>query len=159
DYQANIGISGSPILADSKTIPVRLHVTADPIAVLSSQSASFRIAQGNVTQVQFVAFGNLGQGTLALSQVTGSPGWLTTKIQGTLLQLTADASGLSPGSYTGTIAVASNAKNGPTNIPVQLTVLATGAPSIAYQGVVDNALFKLGDPVAPGGIAAVFGDQ
>ncbi len=169
-YQANISVTGSKSAVDNKLFPVRVHVTTDPIADFISsapidrgtqpRTLAFRIAQGSNQQVQYVTFTNLGQGTLTFSTVSGAPAWLTTKaLTSTILQLTADATGMNAGVYTATISVATNAKNGAVSVPVQLTVLTSGPPVISYQGVVDNALFKAGDAVAPGGIVAIFGDQ
>ncbi len=159
DYTSNIQITGSATPGDNKTLPVNVHVTTLPIAGFSPTSVSFRIAQNALKQTQYVSFSNLGQGTLAISQVTGAPTWLTATTQGNLLTLVADPTGLSPGVNTGTLTVTSNARNATVTIPVQLTVLAAGPPVIFYQGVVDNALFAGGDPVAPGGIVSLFGQQ
>ena len=170
DYQSNITVTGSANAGDNKTFPVKVHVTTDPIADFVStnpidknllpRTVGFRVAQGTNQQVQYAIFTNLGQGSLTFSTISGAPAWLTpTALSSSLLQLTADATGMTPGTYTATLSAATNAKNGAVSIPVQLTVLATGPPVITYQGVVDNALFKAGDPVAPGGIVAIFGDQ
>jgi uncharacterized protein (TIGR03437 family) len=159
DYLSNIAISGSSIAGDNRTLPVNVHVTTQPIATFAPSSVSFRIAQGGMPQTQYVSFSNAGQGTLLLSQVTGAPAWLNATAQGSLLTLVADPTGLSPGVNTGSITVATNARNGSVTIAVQLTVLQTGPPVTYYQGVVDNALFAAGDPVAPGGIIALFGEQ
>lgn len=159
DYVSNIGISGSATPGDNRTVPVNVHVTTQPISSFAPASVSFRIAQGGLKQTQYVSFSNLGQGTLSVSQVTGAPAWLTATVQGNLVALVADPTGLSPGVNTGTIAVTTNARNATATIPVQLTVLTTGPPVTYYQGVVDNALFAAGDPVAPGGIIALFGEQ
>jgi uncharacterized protein (TIGR03437 family) len=160
DYQSNIQITGSSTAGDNRSLPVRVHVTAQPIASWSPQSVNFRIAQGGAPQTQYVSFANAGQGALALSNSFGSlPSWLKASISGSLLVLTGDPSGLNVGPSTATVIINSNAKNGPTNIPVTLNVLNPGPPVVSYQGVVDNALFKAGDPVAPGGIVALFGEQ
>ena len=159
DYVSNIGISGSSTPADNRTVPVNVHVTTQPISSFAPASVNFRIAQGGIKQTQYVSFSNRGQGTLSLAQVTGAPAWLTATLQGTLLTLVADPTGLSPGVNTGTLTVTTNARNGSATIPVQLTILTPGPPVTYYQGVVDNALFAAGDPVAPGGIIALFGEQ
>jgi len=129
------------------------------IASSTPASVQFRIAQGAPKQTQYVQFANSGLGSLTLSSVTGAPSWLAATIQNSLLVLTADPSGLSPGTNTATIQVASNARNGAASIPVELDVLATGRPITYYQGVIDNAIFKAGDPLAPGDIVALFGEQ
>ena len=163
DYRGSFSVTGSTFTADNKTVPVAVHVTSDPIAVPSPTSVSFRIAQGAAKVDKWVFFSNSGLGTLSLSGVSGTTSWLTAKVQGGLVVLTADPTGLSPGTSTATITVASNAKNGPINIPVSLTVLATAGPTVFFQGVLDNALFQPGDSttpvIAPGGIVAVTGEQ
>jgi uncharacterized protein (TIGR03437 family) len=73
--------------------------------------------------------------------------------------VTADAGALAPGVYRGSVAVAGNAVNGPLSVPVELEVTARGAPVATYLGVVNNATFEGGEPLAQGVIAAVFGDQ
>jgi uncharacterized protein (TIGR03437 family) len=44
-------------------------------------------------------------------------------------------------------------------VPVDLEVVPLGPPVAAFQGVVNNANFESGDPVAQGGIVALFGEQ
>jgi uncharacterized protein (TIGR03437 family) len=159
DYVSNVGISGSATPGDNRTVAVNVHVTTQPISSFAPAQVSFRIAQGGLKQTQYVSYSNVGMGTLSLTQVSGAPTWLTAAIQGNLVALVADPTGLSPGVNTGSITVTTNARNGTSTIPVQLTVLTTGPPVTYYQGVVDNALFAAGDPVAPGGIIALFGEQ
>jgi uncharacterized protein (TIGR03437 family) len=57
------------------------------------------------------------------------------------------------------VTVASNAVNGNLVIPVELTVAAQGPPLAYAGGVVNNGTFASGEPVAQGGIVAVFGSQ
>ncbi len=159
DYTGSFTIAGSTLAGDNKTVPVTAHVTSQPIAAWAPASVQFRIAQNAAKQTQYVAFTNGGLGSLTLASVMGAPSWLTAAIQGNLLALTADPSGLSPGTNTATIQVATNARNGAASIPVELDVLATGPPVTYYQGVLDNAIFQSGDPLAPGEIAALFGEQ
>jgi uncharacterized protein (TIGR03437 family) len=66
---------------------------------------------------------------------------------------------MSPGTYQATLTVASNASNGPSSVPVVFYVLTPGPAVTFFQGVLDNALFTLGGSLAPGGIAALFGEQ
>jgi uncharacterized protein (TIGR03437 family) len=178
DFQSTISITGSTTPGDNKSLPVHVHLTTQPIANVTlpttaiGGTVNFRIATGGQPQSQNVVFTNPGQGTLTLSGVTGAPAWLTTKITsnvpvstatgvttGTILTLTADPTGLATGVQTATITVASNAKNNPTTIPVSLTVVAAGPPVVGFQQVVDDVNFVAGDPVAPGGWVAVFGEQ
>jgi len=159
DYPGSFTVTGSTAAGDNKTVPVTSHVTSQPIASWTTIQP-FRIAQGAATQLQATAFSNLGLGTLTLGSVSGSPSWLTTSVQGNLIFLTADPTGMSPGAYQAAISVASNARNSPSAIPVELDVLPTGPPFSYYQGVIDNGVFlNAGDPVAPGGIVALYGEQ
>ncbi len=159
DYAGSFTVSGSSFAADNKTVPVTAHVTSQPIAGWSPASVQFSIAQGAAKQLQGVAFSNLGAGALAVSGVTGNPSWLSTSVQGNAIFLTADPTGMTPGTYQATLTVASNARNGPSLVPVELDVLTPGPAVTSYQGVLDNALFAVGASLAPGGIAALFGSQ
>ena len=58
-----------------------------------------------------------------------------------------------------TVTIASNAGNSPFTVPVTGELSVPGVPAAFFQGVLDNALFRAGDPVAPGGIVAVTGEQ
>jgi uncharacterized protein (TIGR03437 family) len=159
DYKGSFAVTGSTFPGDNKTVPVTSHVTSQPIASPSSSSFKFRIAQGAAKQTQYLALNNLGMGTLSVASVSGAPSWLTASVTAPFVQLTADPSGMAPGIYQGTIAVASNASNSPTSVPVELDVLTSGPPWSYYQGVLDNAIFGIGDPLAQGGIVALFGEQ
>lgn len=159
DYNGSFTVTGSSVAGDNKTVPVTAHVTSQPIAKWAPASVTFKMAQGAAKTTQAAVFSNNGLGTLTVSGVTGNPTWLTATVQSNVVLLTADPAGMSPGAYPATITVASNARNGPAKIPVELDVVAAGPPVTSFQGVVDNALFAAGDPVAPGGIVALFGEQ
>ena len=112
-YNGTITISGSKFAPDNKQIAVVLNVTTEPIVQLSSTTVSFTIPQGANQQSTPVAVTNAGQGTLTVSSVTAaaanSGAWLTaTSVTGGVT-ITADPSGLTPNTYTGTVTVASNA--------------------------------------------------
>jgi uncharacterized protein (TIGR03437 family) len=161
DYSGRIAVVGSTFPQDVKSVPVVAHVTSQPIAALSSSSVLFRLAQGGPKADQAVVLNNTGLGTLTVSGTTMSPAaeWLTAKISGNVVIFTADPAGLSPGAFRTTVTIQSNARNGPTTIPVELNVLAAGPPVSYFQGVLDNALFLAGSALAPGGIVAVFGER
>ena len=162
DYNGTVAITGSSLAVENKSVPVVLHVTAQPIAQPSSPSVRFQIAQGAVKQSFPIAIANSGQGTLTVSgaDVTTTSGtWLTAAVDQNVVTLTADPTGVSPGTYQGTVTVNSNAANGPNKIPVQLVVEATGPPVVSYGGVVNNGTFSLDDKLSQGDITAVFGDQ
>jgi len=91
---------------------------------------------------------------------TGNGQWLTPSLSGNTLLLAFDPTGLSPNTYSVTVTIQSNAANSPTVIPVTFQVVAAGAPTVFYQGVVDDAVFG-GDgfTVTPGDVIALFGQQ
>lgn len=162
-YTGTITVSGSSFAPDNKPISVSLNVTTQPIALVSSNTLSFGIAQGGQSATNNVAITNAGQGTLTISGVTATAAnsgtWLTAKTVTGGISITANPSGLSPDTYTGTVTVASNAVNNSIAIPVELTISAQGPPIAAAGGVVNNGTFAAGDPLAQGDIAAVFGSQ
>lgn len=163
DYQGSIALTNSSFAPDNKTIGVTLHVTTQPIVSVAPASLSFRIAQGAAKQTAGVGVSNSGQGTLTVSGVTTSTatggGFLSAQTISGGVSVTADPSGLSPGVYQGTVTVASNAVNSSVAIPITLTVLASGPPTAAPGGVVNNGNFGANESLAQGDIVAVFGDQ
>lgn len=162
-YNATVTISGSSFAPDNKQIAVTLNVTTSPIAQASSSALSFDIAQGAQSQTDNIAVTNAGQGTLTVSGVTATAAnggtWLTAATISGGVTVTANPSGLSPDTYTGTVTVASNGVNGNIVIPVQLEIAPQGPPVAAAGGVVNNGTFAAGDGLAQGDIAAVFGSQ
>ena len=163
DYNGTITISGSSFAADNKQIAVSLNVTTQPIAQVSSSALYFNIAQGAQSQTDNVAVTDAGQGTLTVSGVTATAAssgtWLTAATVSGGISVTANPTGLSPDTYTGTVTIASNAVNGTITIPVQLVIAAQGPPVAGAGGVVNNGTFASGEPLAQGDIAAVFGVQ
>jgi uncharacterized protein (TIGR03437 family) len=165
DYNTAVAISGSSFAPDNKSVAVLLHVTTQPILLASPGSISFRIAQGANKQTAFASTTNAGQGTLSISGVTATPSsgtWLSAQtVSGnpSLVSIVADPAGLSPGTYSGTVTLASNAANSSVTVPVQLNVVTPTAPVAAAGGVVNNGTFAGGESLAQGDIAALFGDQ
>jgi uncharacterized protein (TIGR03437 family) len=163
DYDGTITISGSKFAPDNKQVSVVLNVTTEPIATLSSNSVSFTISQGANKQSTPVAITNAGQGTLTVSSVTATAAnggtWLSAVAVTGGVTITADPTGLTPDTYTGTVTVASNAINSSVAIAVQLTVQPQGPPTAFVGGAVNNGTFGNGEPLAQGDIAAVFGTQ
>ncbi len=160
NYTGTVALSGSTYAPDNQTIAVNLTVTTQPI--LQITPLTYNLVQGQAAQAYSVNFQNIGMGTLSISGVTTSGGsWLSgiTSGGGSTVSLTVDPSSLSPGSYTGTVTLASNAANTTIPIPVQVTVAAQSGPQISFGGVVDNASFSSGKAVGSGTIAAVFGTQ
>jgi uncharacterized protein (TIGR03437 family) len=163
DYNGTVTISGSSFAPDNKQISVLLHVTTQPIAQVSSSALSFNASQGTLPQNIPVAVTNAGQSTLTVSSVTATAAssgtWLTAATVSGGISVAADPTGRSPGTYTGTVTIASNAVNGNIVIPVQLVVVAQGPPVAATGGVVNNGTFGGNEALAQGDIAAVFGSQ
>ena len=162
-YNGTVTIAGSSFAADNQAVSVVLNVTTNPIAQLSSSSLSLTLPQNTNKESIPVAITNAGQGTLTVSSVTAAAAnsgtWLSAATISGGMTVTADPTSLSPGVYSGTVTVASNAANSSVVLPVQLTVEARGPPFAFAGGVVNNGTFANGEPVAQGDIAAVFGDQ
>ncbi|MGE5568302.1 MAG: hypothetical protein ACM3S5_04615 [Rhodospirillales bacterium] len=161
EYSGSITISNSEFAADNKRVNVTLHVTTEPIAEASSPKISFRIAEGTPKQSQSLYLHNRGEGSLSVSGVavatTSGGEWLSYSQEESLV--TADPAGLGPGLYRGSLAFESNAVNGAVTVPVELEVVGQGAPLAFYRGTVNAATFLPEDPVAPGQIMALFGEQ
>jgi len=172
-YSGHITVLSSPFLADVKTVPVTVNVTAMPIGVLVQPSIQFNVGQTAAPVSKWIQLGNAGQSAVAITGATVSTtaaagaAWLTASINGPCLVAgvgacvvaTGNPSGLAPGKYTATIAITGSSKNGPFNVPVEMDVVATGAPMSYPQGVVDNAIYQLGATIAPGELVAVRGEQ
>ncbi len=167
NYTGTVVTSGSNFAADNKSTPVTLHVTSQPIARLTpSGLVSFRLAQGSPKSTQFVVIANGGLGTLSITAAaptTAAGGnWLTAATPAGFsgISLTADPAAVTaPGIYQGSVAVTTNAVNGPVTVPVQFEVFAAGAPVTAFGGAVNNSAAEAGDVLAQGTIVALFGEQ
>ncbi len=160
-YNGSIVVSGSPVSGENRTVPVTINVTSQPIANLSAIQA-FRIAQNAAKQVQNIIVTNAGSGTLTIAKAdvttaSGGP-WLTATPGANYVSVTADPTGLAPGSYQGSVVITTNGANAASTVPVSLTVIAPGAPFTIYGGVVHNATFT-NDPLALGDFPAIFGEQ
>lgn len=159
DYAGSIGFSGSNFAPDNKSVQVTMHVTSRPIADVPALMR-FRVVQNSAKQVPKLNVNNRGLGTLTVSAVTASGGaWLSAGSPGTAIDITVDPTGLSPGVYTGSLALTTNAVNGPVSVPVELTVIPQAAPLCSYRGAVTNATYSADIPLAPGDIVALFGEQ
>jgi uncharacterized protein (TIGR03437 family) len=162
-YQGSVAISNSNVAAENKTLPVTLQVTSQPIAAASVAAVRFGIGQGGPNQQSAIVVSNSGFGTLATPAVSASTSsggnWLTAQVAPNTMTVsaTASASGLSPGVYSGSISIATNAANGTITIPAELTVLAAGPPVASFGGVVNSGAFD--NALAPGSVAALFGEQ
>ena len=163
NYTGTLATSGSSFSADNKTIAVTMRVTNQPIAQPSTAHVTMRLAQGAPPSPVNVILNNVGQGSLTVSGATATinsgSSWLTATSFAAGATLMFDPGSLAPGSYSASVAIASNAANGTITVPVDFTVVAKGAPLITYQGVVDNGTFGAGDTVARGDVMVVLGEQ
>ena len=158
-FTGTITTSGSTFAGDNKTISVTMQVTTQPIAQASPNQLAFTLAQGAPAVTLGVAVANTGQGTLTVQGATSSAQGVTASAIAGGAAVVFDPGSLAPGTYTGNLTITSNAANGPLTVPVSFTVEAKGAPTIPFQGVVDDAVFTGGAAVSPGDIVALFGDQ
>lgn len=170
-YNGSIALTGSTFAPDNKTVAVTMRVTSQPIAQINipqtdKSNIQLRVAQNAPKQTVNIGVTNAGQSGLIVTGATsttssGGSNWLTVGpiAAGPSVPVTIDPTALAPGTYQGTISVASNAINGPLSVPVALEVVAPSGPLAKFQGVVDNATFAAGDAVAAGDIVAIFGEQ
>jgi uncharacterized protein (TIGR03437 family) len=160
DYTGGLNVLNSTFPADVKNVPVRVHVTSQPIAILNPAAIQFRVAQGAAKVDKWIPIYNAGSGTLTVTgaSVSTAP-WLAVTTNGNTAVLTFDPTGLAPGPYSATATISSNARNGPSVVPVEMDVIPAGPPVAFYQGVRDNATFEVGVPVSPGSIVEIVGDQ
>lgn len=159
-YTGTVLTGGSSFAPDNKTIPVTMRVTSLPIAQAAVDRVSLRLAQGAPPQTAYIPVSNLGQGSLVIQTVSASGGdWMKASAYAGGAALAFDTGSLAPGTYSGTVTIATNAVNTLPPVPVDFQVVAKGAPTIPYQGVLDNAIFAIGDAVTGGDIVDVFGEQ
>lgn len=164
-YRGSVTIAGSNLAADNKTVPVSLQVTSRPIAQAAPASLVLRYAQNSGKQRVNIVVSNRGLGSLSIAGATAAASaggtWLSAEpVAGyPVVQAVIDTAAVAPGSYQGTVSIATNAINGTLVAPVQLEVIAQGLPRALGQGAVNNATFEMGEPLAQGVIAAVFGEQ
>ncbi|MBK9168707.1 MAG: hypothetical protein IPM24_14730 [Bryobacterales bacterium] len=159
-YTGTMALSGSTFAPDNKSVQVNLRVTSQPIARIAPERLRFRLAQDARPLAQFLTVSNRGLGTLAIESVTASEPWLAAEsVPGGFVRVTASPEGLAPGLRSATVTIAANAANAPVRVPVDLEIVAPGPPLITYRGVVDNTTFQGGGTLAPGMLAALFGEQ
>lgn len=163
-YNGSFIVAGSSVASENKTVPVTINVTSQPIGSVSPLTRDFRVAQNATKQTKYVLVSNVGSGDLTINTatptVTTPTGgtWLTATPGPGYVGITADPTGLQPGSYQGTVAIATNAANASVTVPVTFTVVASGAPFVKAGAVVNNATFS-GDTLAQGDFPALFGEQ
>jgi uncharacterized protein (TIGR03437 family) len=161
-YTGTVVLSGANP-ADNKTVSVTLTITNSPIVQPISTPVQLSGFPGGANATATVPFSNMGAGSLtitaaAASSSTGSFLSATVRNANTIV-VTAAPGTLSPGYYTGTITLTSNAaNNSQISVPVVFTVETAGTPVINFGGVV-NIANGIAEAVAPGEILAIYGDQ
>jgi uncharacterized protein (TIGR03437 family) len=161
-YNSAVTINGGATAADNQTIPVTMQVTTQPIAVPSTGRLTIRLAEGSPALVYpfspIVSLSNAGQGTLTIQDTAVSGGsWIKKDVVPPFFAI--DPAGLPVGKVSGSITFTTNAVNGTVTVPVDLQIVPKGAPTISFQGVLDNATFVPGDTVSQGDILVVKGEQ
>jgi len=136
-YAGTVTVSDPAASNSPQTVNVTLTVSDCPAPkiVLSSTELSFEACPGSVANSQTFSVSNSGCETLYWS-VTDDAGWLAcSPSSGTNsgeVTVSVNSSGLTTGSYTGTITVSDpNAFNSPQTVNVTLTVLDCEPPQIA----------------------------
>jgi uncharacterized protein (TIGR03437 family) len=163
DYSSSITVAGSSFPADNKTFPVLMSL-GDYVEQLSPTRVVVRAAPGARLQADIAANG---------------PNWVSyyysnaiTVSGGNWLQCCAlvDATGLSPGTYEGSVFPRVIRSPGtpfgpvfelstPSMIPVEMAVIPSGPPAAFFGGATNNATFSVGENLAQGDIVALFGEQ
>jgi uncharacterized protein (TIGR03437 family) len=134
-YQGSIEITAPSASPAVTTIPVTFTVTGGAAAGLSVQPPrlDFRVRTGTVAPVQWLRIENAGSGTLnwTAGAAVSVGSWLTiSPASGTApanLQVSVNPSGLSPGSYAGSITIQSGAAGQSVTVPVNLLISSATA--------------------------------
>ena len=160
DYTGTIQISGSPLAADNRAVPVGIRVTRKGIAVPTSDAVTFRLAQGAATQTKTVYVNNAGLASFTVSgaTVTGDAPWLEASNDGSAVNIKATVGSLAVGTYTAKVTVASDAANDSLEIPITLQVVEPTAPTIQFNGAVTTLGFESG-VLALGDLVSVLGEM
>ena len=124
-----------------QTIPVTLLVSTSPLLNVATGSLNFtyQVGAGSPASQNVTVTSTSGQLTLAISESTSSGGsWLSvpsTGTTGTAFPVSISPTGLTPGTYNGTVTVsASGAANGPLTIPVTLVVANNPVVVVSVNG-------------------------
>jgi hypothetical protein len=150
-YQGSVTVNGQAgVTAQSSNIT--LNVNADPTISLNPTDLSFRVSVDNpVSSPIGVAVQNTGSGQLGWSYTDGPPWISVSPSSGTLgifgsqsIVVQVNASGMSPGLYTGTITIAGvnesvpapfpSASNSPQTVSLTLIVDSSTLPTHAPAG-------------------------
>jgi uncharacterized protein (TIGR03437 family) len=156
-YQATITISSANATNSPLVISVGLVVSNEPTIVASPSSLTFTAAGTNPPSQSISLNGN---STLPFS-VTASPSWIALSaasgVTPSTLVATVNSSGMSQGSYQGTITVTSAVAGTPLVIPVTLNVTAAQASTVPTISAVVNAASYEATGFSPGALVSIFG--
>ncbi len=156
-YQATITITSANATNSPLVISVGLVVSNLPTIVASPSSLTFT-AQGTNPPSQSINLN--GNSTLPFS-VTASPSWIglsaASGITPSTLVATVNSSGMSQGSYQGTITVTSAVAGTPLIIPVTLNVTEAQASTVPTISAVVNAASYEASGFSPGALVSIFG--
>lgn len=145
-YQGSIDISVPGATPSSVSIPVSLTVWAAALPSMAIQptSLSFQAAVGAAAAAQALRIDNTGGGMLSWSaQVTSGGNWLSvspssgsaTPASLGVLQVAANPAGLTAGSYTGSIAIASSTTNQTQTVTVALSISGRARLLVSLAGL------------------------
>ncbi|MDX2181513.1 MAG: hypothetical protein SFV18_18100 [Bryobacteraceae bacterium] len=157
-----VTFAGSAAAVENRAIPITLRTTTQPILKLSDETLRIRVTQGTAVQKRTVAISNAGQGTLAVTGATvaATPGFLRAALVGqTAVEIAADPGTLGAGLYTGLVTVNASGAIPTATVGVELEVVAAAPPTAFAGQVLNNADFREGESVAPGGIVAIKGEH
>ena len=172
-YTGTVVISGSTRASDNKTVQVTLVVSTSPVIDTTTISTiRIRGFQGGGKFSSYPSFnvvlpapgifdnGSSPIASLAITGATASGAFLSAAVYNSnTISITADAGSLNPGTYRGTVTIASNAaNNAAVSIPVVFIVYPAG-PNVIFSGGIVNPSTYASEPFAPGEIVALFGLQ
>ena len=135
----------------------QLQVTATPMQA-TAVAGGKKVGLGNIT-IRDTKGGVLDWS--ASVTYTNGTGWASFTqpfgVDGALIQVYADPSALTPGTYEATVLIDAGPIAGSQSIPLTLTVTAP-TPAVVISGITNAADFHPG-PVAPGSLATVWGSH
>ena len=164
-YNGTAQLAGSSFTPDNKIVQVRLVVTSQPIAFAGPDKISVKLAQNSPPTVVNIGVANRGLGTLSVgapsTSVQNGAGWLSavTAVGFAGATVTLTPGSLAPGTYRGTLNIATNSINAPSlPVPVEMEIVATATPLVYYSGVVNNSTVPAGGALGVGAIASAYGE-
>ncbi|MBI5085930.1 MAG: hypothetical protein HZB13_15200 [Acidobacteria bacterium] len=164
EHTGKLTVFNSRIQEENKQVSVALSVTSGPI-LQAPERLILRLAEGAAPYSAGIPLSNRGGGTLTLSGVKSSMdpagAWLAGEVidDGRGVQLRVDPTGLSQGTYSGLLELASNSANPSVSIPVLLEIMPVAAPAGDYATLANIATLESEAPLAPGMLVRLQGTQ